>query len=291
MITKDLKKRVIQAIATNRPNFNSDASQARALGINSSQLSRINKGELEGVLSDPNWVTIARRLDVQIGKAIEWKTAKTPVFNFIYEQLEACQKKSISAIFCDEAGIGKTYTAKTYVKQNKYAVYIDCSQVKSKQKLIRKIAKEFGINSKGRYQDVYEDLVSYLQAIPLSNPLIILDEAGDLNYEAFLECKALWNATEKCCGWYMMGADGLKNKIESNRSRQKVGYDEIFDRYGKKFQKKTPEGKDDLEEFTKLQVALVVKANAPTTNIQKIYGATNGSLRRVFIELQKQANL
>lgn len=102
--------------------------------------------------------------------------------------------------------IGKTFTAKAYVKQHKHAVYVDCSQVKTKLKLIRYIAKEFGVTSNGRYSDVYEDLVAYLRTI--DTPLVILDEAGDLQYEAFLELKALWNATERCCAWYMMGADG-----------------------------------------------------------------------------------
>lgn len=54
--------------------------------------------------------------------------------------------------------IGKTFTAKAYVKQHKHAVYVDCSQVKTKLKLIRYIAKEFGVTSNGRYSDVYEDL-------------------------------------------------------------------------------------------------------------------------------------
>ena len=61
---------------------------------------------------------------------------------------------------------------------------MDCSQVKTKLKLIRYIAKEFGVTSNGRYSDVYEDLVAYLRTI--DTPLVILDEAGDLQYEAFL---------------------------------------------------------------------------------------------------------
>lgn len=288
MITTGIKKKVIGAISDNRLNFKSDAQQARYLDINSAQLSRIKKHEFEGVLSEAKWVTLARKLDVQIGTALEWKTAKTPVFNFVYGQLSTCQEKSISGILCDDAGIGKTYTAKVYVKRNKYAVYIDCSQVKTKQKLVRQICKELGVDNRGRYQDVYEDLVFYLRSI--DKPIIILDEAGDLNYDAFLECKGLWNATERCTAWYMMGADGLKKKIENNRGRKKVGYAEIFDRYGNKFQKATPEGKEALDEFTKLQVALVVKANKPKTDIQKVYASTGGSLRRVFIELQKQSS-
>lgn len=39
------------------------------------------------------------------------------------------------------------------------------------------------MSSYGRYGDVYEDLVAYLRTI--DTPLIVLDEAGDLQYEAF----------------------------------------------------------------------------------------------------------
>lgn len=76
------------------------------------------------------------------------------------------------------------------------------------------------MDSKGHYADVYEDLVYYLRSI--EHPLIILDEAGDLQYEAFLELKALWNATERCCAWYMMGADGLKEKSTVPLSARKL---------------------------------------------------------------------
>ena len=77
------------------------------------------------------------------------------------------------------------------------------------------------MTSNGRYSDVYEDLVAYLRTI--DTPLVILDEAGDLQYEAFLELKALWNATERCCAWYMMGADGLKGEDQPRHRRQEGG--------------------------------------------------------------------
>jgi hypothetical protein len=110
----------------------------------------------------------------------------------------------------------------------------------------------------GRYQDVYKDLVFYLRSI--QNPLIILDEAGDLEYPAFLELKALWNATDRSCGWYMMGADGLKAKIERNLEHLKVGYAEILSRMGNRFQKITPSGTDKTD-FIRQQVHLIGVAN------------------------------
>lgn len=280
MITTEFKHRIIAAIATDRNNFPSASKQAVSLDIQSAQLSRINNGDTEQVLSDQKWLSIARRLNVSINASRNWQVAKTDTFLFIYSQLQHCQENSVSGLMCDMADIGKTFTAREYVKNNKNAVFIDCSQVKSKQKLIRKIAQEFGVNHTGKYAEVYADLVYYLQSI--LNPIVVLDEAGDLDYPAFLELKALWNATENHCAWYMIGADGLKAKIEGNRARKKVGYAEIFSRFGSNYQKISPDGKDALETFTKTQLALVCKANIINANIQQIYAQTSGSLRKTF---------
>ena len=181
MITTDIKNKILAAIKANRANYPSDAKHAASLGITTSVYSAVKNGQTDRVLSDANWISIARKLGVSLRGEIEWKVAKTPTFQFITAQLEACQGSGISAIMCDLPNIGKTFTARHYVKTHPNAIYIDCSQVKTKLKLVRKIAGEFGVDSKGRYADVYEDLVYYLRSI--ENPLIILDEAGDLQYE------------------------------------------------------------------------------------------------------------
>ena len=282
----DLKTKILQAIKNHRENYKSDAQHARVLGINTAQYSRINNGEFEKVISEPKWITLARLLNVQLKDTATWLTVETETFNYITDQLEACQNRSLSAIFCDRAGIGKTHAGQDYANRNKNAVYIDCSQVKSKQKLIRQIAREFGVEYNGRYADIYEDLVFYIKTIP--NPLIILDEAGDLNYDAFLELKALWNATPYCCGWYMMGADGLKQKINRQYNLKKVGFAEILDRFGNDYKRVSPEGKDAVKEFDLQQVALISKANKSILPPLKMYAKTLGSLRKVRTEIEKQ---
>lgn len=286
MINQEIKKQIIEAAKEARSTlYHSQGKMAVALDVNPGVLTRLLAGETEKILSDAKWVSIARRLGVQLSGEKPWKTALTPAYQHIYAQLEACQMRNTSALLCDMADLGKTHTARCYVKENKYAVYIDCSQVKTKQKLIREIAKEFGVGNTGKYADVYGDLVFYLRTIP--NPLIILDEAGDLDYPAFLELKALWNATEGACGFYMMGADGLKEKVERARSARKVGYAELFSRFGSRYQKVSPDGKEALEEFQRAQVAMVAKVNREDINIQELIGKVNGSLRRVKIEIAK----
>lgn len=289
MITTEIKHRVIAALEQRRNNFSgSDAKFAVSIGINHAQYSRIKNGEMDRVLSDQNWLSLARLLEIQIGNRPMWNIARTPVFDFITGQLQFCQENAASRLLCDIADIGKTFTARAYVRTHKNVVYVDCSQVKTRQKLVRFIAKEFGVGHTGKYSDVYADLVFYLRSLP--SPLIILDEAGDLEYAAFLELKALWNATERCCGWYMMGADGLKEKIRRSIDHKKVGYTELFSRYGSRYQKTSPDSRDDMRQFKSVHAALIIKANTPAgvkVDIQSLIARTDYSLRRIQDELRK----
>lgn len=286
MITTEYKHKIMAAITANRTNYPSDAKHAAALGMTTSVYSAVKKGQTDRVLSDGAWVSIARRLGVNLRGEVEWQAAKTATFEFVSAQLEACQQSSLSGILCDLPNIGKTFTARHYVKNHRNAVYIDCSQVKTKLKLIRSIASEFGVTTRGRYSDIYDDLVYYLRSI--DRPLIILDEAGDLQYEAFLELKALWNASERCCAWYMMGADGLRAKITRSIESQKVGYTEMLSRYGDRYARVTPDDGRDREAFLREQARVVAMANAPEgTDIGSIVRKTAGGLRRVYTEIEK----
>ena len=285
-ITNEVKQRIAGAIASDRENYPSDNRHATALGISASVYNAIKRGNYDRQVSDAGWVGIARRLGVQLRAEMPWMAAKTPTYVFISKQLEACQDSGLSAILCDMPNIGKTFTAKAYVKQHRNAVYVDCSQVKTKLKLVRFIAKEFGVGANGRYSDVYADLVAYLRTI--DTPLIVLDEAGDLQYEAFLELKALWNATERCCAWYMMGADGLKEKINRAIEGKKVGYTEMLSRYGDTYSRVTPDDARERDKFLRAQAAIVAKVNAPEgSDIARIVNATGGGLRRVYTEIEK----
>lgn len=291
MITNDFKQKILAAIAEQRATFyGSDAKFAVSLGISGSQYSRVKNGETDRVLSDANWITLARTLGVNVNDDTEWKAANTPVFQFVNAQLEMCQREGLSSMLCDFSDIGKTFAAKHYAKTHANAVYIDCSNVKTKTALIRRIAQLFGMGSTGWYPDVYADLVFYIKTLP--TPLIILDEAGDLKHEAFLELKALWNSTEHCCGFYMMGADGLQQRFRMNMTNRLVGYTELFSRFGKRYGKVIPAG-DEAKRVLEMTALMIIKANAPAgSDYNRILRNTMGedgrpSLRRIYNELAK----
>jgi DNA transposition AAA+ family ATPase len=286
MITEELQKKIALAISVARHNYPSDAKHAASLGISTGAYSSIKSGSTAKILSEASWLMIARKLDVNLREKMEWKAAETPVFQFVTAQLEACQQSGLSALLCDLPNIGKTFTAKHYARTHSNVVYVDCSQVKSRRQLVCYIAAEFGLNAAGRYKDVYQNLVYYIDSI--YTPLIILDEAGDLSYEAFLELKALWNATEHRCGWYMMGADGLHEKIKTNIDNKKVGYTELYSRFGNCYNRVTPEDGKDRTAFLKGQAHIVATVNLPAgTDVESIVRLSEGGLRRVYTEVEK----
>ena len=85
-----------------------------------------------------------------------------------------------------------------------------------------------------------------------------------------------------------MGADGLQEKITRAIEGKKVGYTEMFSRYGDTYSKVTPDDAKEREKFMKAQAAIVAKVNAPSdADINRIVNASKGGLRRVYTEIEK----
>jgi hypothetical protein len=229
------REKIIEALLNYRKNqFDGTDSQfAKIFDINASAFNRLKKGERERIIRDDKLVTIGRKLEVHWRDAAPWKIVETEVYQYITEQLKYCKQNSIARIYCDLADVGKTTAAKAFMLREKNVFYLDCSKVKARTQFVRALARVVGVNDKGSIAGVIADTVYMIQCI--DRPLVILDEAGDLHYEAWLEIKAFWNALEGYCGWYMMGADGLRVKIENNVRNKKVGYAEIFRRFGSEF--------------------------------------------------------
>jgi hypothetical protein len=247
VITDEFKTKVLTALECGREHFTGDDRQfARKLSLHPNDYAKLKNGKTIGVLSNPQWISLARELDINPNER-KWNMARTDVFNVIEEDILFCQKYSKSKICADACGIGKTFAAKYLSRKLVNCFYVDASQAKTKQLFVRLIAKTIGLDHDKTYTKVVADVKYYLRILP--NPLIIIDEAGDLDYAAFLELKELWNATEGVCGWYLIGADGLKAKIDRGITNKRVGYREIFSRYSDRYTTTVPSGKKERQNF------------------------------------------
>jgi DNA transposition AAA+ family ATPase len=301
MITGEQQQKIVAVAREREALYGSATRFAKYLDINPAIWSRLKAGETEGVLSHGKWVSMARKLGLNLGNEKEWITANTPVYQFVTAQLEVCQQQRQSSMLCDASDIGKTYAARVYAATHRNVAYVDCSQAKSKQQLVKCIANAFGVGSNARYSELYADLVAYVKAI--ESPLIILDEAGDLSHSAFLEIKALWNAVSNYCGFYMIGADGLEALMRRSIEYKRVGYTELFSRFGKKYGSvfrpdnyTDPDVRNlmtDRETVLRKSAAMIIKANmANGDDVNRILNKAMGddrnpSLRRIYDDLSK----
>lgn len=271
-LPNEFKMQVITALFDARSRFSgSDAQFAKQYGINAAVYSRLKnlEGEsYEGLISDAKLLEIGLKLDVSTN-ARKWQTVETDVFKAIHESVVFCQTYSKSMMLVDDAGIGKTYTAKHLSRTLKNCFYLDATQAKGKTEFIRMFARALGVDDKDKIVRVKNQIKYVLKVLP--HPVVIIDEAGDLDDKTFLEIKEIWNATEGCCGWFMMGADGLQHKVERNINNKKPGFTEIFSRFGERYNKVVPQEKQEKLSFYKKLITDVIKANmTDQTKLQEV---------------------
>jgi hypothetical protein len=268
-LTTDFKENVVSALLVQRENYSgSDTDFSRQYGIDKSVYNRLKKGEREKLIADAKWLNLGRELGISLTER-QWNTARTEVFSMIEEEVLFCKEWSKGRIFADDCGIGKTYTAKYLSRSLKNCFYVDASQCKTKHAFIRALAKAVGVGEKGKISDIKADTKYYLKMLP--KPIIIIDEAGDLEYTAFLELKEYWNATDGCCGWYLLGADGLREKMERGKRAKKVGYAEMFSRLSENYSAAVPFERTEKLNFYKKLITDVLSVNMEDkTQLQKV---------------------
>ena len=268
-LTNEFKNRVVAALAVARDNYDgSDAAFAKKIGISSSIYNRVKGGVIDKIMRPEQWLSIGRLLDVSPDER-KWNMARTEVFDVIEEEVKFCQEFAKSKIFVDDCAIGKTYSAKYLSRTLKNCFYVDASQCKTKIAFARALAKCIGVESLGTYVAIKENIKYYLNVI--QKPIVIIDEAGDLSTEAFLDIKELWNATDGACGWYMLGADGLRAKIERGINGKRNGYKEIFSRMSDKFTSVVPNGRQDKITFYRKLITDVLSVNmSDKTQLNKV---------------------
>lgn len=245
--------------------FQSLSKFAKSLDLLSADMTNIKDRKYianPSLIGDNKWIKLARIVRYDKRKVVEWKTANTAVFNYVWSQLEACQSESITAILCDDAGIGKTYAAEMYAKKNKYAFHVDCCANPGKASFVRAIAQAVGVGRYGKLNDLIDDSVYALSQ--MDNPILILDEAGDLEHNSILILKRLYNALKGVCGFYLIGADGMKKKINSGIINEKLGFVEVFSRMGKSYKHIMPKLPQDKKSKMIEMAIQIGKANGLT---------------------------
>lgn len=240
-----------------------DMSFYRFYSVNEKICLKVKCGVTDGIMQDHEWLRLGRKLGY-FEKVRNWNLARTEVFDTIEEDIIFCQENAKAKICVDECGIGKTFAAKYLSKTRSNCFYVDASQGKTTLLFTQVLAKAIGLPGSGKHNELKEDIKCYLQMI--ENPLVIIDEAGDLGQNTLQDIKEFWNATEGYCGWYLMGADGLRYILERGIKARKPGFKEIFSRFSDRYTTTVPIGKEDRLHFYRRLVTDVLTVNMADTS-------------------------
>lgn len=259
-----ISKKLMEAYAAS--GFPSRAKYATSIGITSSDFSNIQNAtwkKNDKLIGVQKWLRIAHKVGFEWTAGQRWQTAPTLTYRAISKQLEVCKEEGMAAIFCDEAGIGKTHTAKEFCATHPNAFYVQGGSYPRKVGFVRALAQAVGLNpDKSTVEELIEDIVQYLKAV--ERPVIVVDEAGDLHNNVYLLLKRLYNELEFVCGFYLIGAGGLKKRIDSAVRLHTNGFEEVFSRFGGRFNTVLPQGAKERKEFMREEAILVAHTNALT---------------------------
>lgn len=267
-LTTDYKERVINALLAARENYSgSDSDFSRKWSIDKTVYSRLKKGYQEGLLSVGKYVEIGMELSVSTHDR-NWNMVRTDVFNLIEAEVQFCKAYSKGKIFVDKCAIGKTYSAKYLAQTIPNCFYVDMSQAKTPILFARALAKAIGAEHRGWTVKVKERIKYYLKLIP--SPIVIIDEAGEMDVKTVSELKEYYNALDGMCGWYALGANGLRNKLDDGIKHGTNGYEELFSRWSDRYSTIVPVDKKKRQEFYRRLCGSVLAANMKEHNNGKL---------------------
>lgn len=272
-ITKEIKDKVCDYLflelhrrKLSQAEFARIISLRHSIKFDKSVLSQIKfeKDRNYSVIKDSSWLILARHYRCLDDKS--WETVKTKAYITIQAHLEKCQEYGIWQVLCDRAGIGKSYAAREFERNNNNVMYVDCSEYSTKSDFVKYLAGQFGLSKNGSIDRLWREVTNEL--LLMYKPLLILDEFGDCADAVISLMKGLYNkanmGNQMELGCYFIGADNLQKRLIEGRRTSKRSYAEFWSRFNDRITKLNYQNQNKLfEQELYKEVEMIVDANLP----------------------------
>ncbi|MFB9862388.1 AAA family ATPase [Rufibacter immobilis] len=211
---------LIQYRAERQLDFAAVAKQAR---VRVDQLEKIERGNFEGIEEHR-----LMRLWQIINPAIyEQPVIETSNFNTVIKVCHAAQQHHLMVGLIGDTGLGKTTALNAYRRRANVFYVLYEKSMKPKQ-FFASLMQEMGINLKGSIHEMVKRAAHELNS--LTNPLIVIDEAGKLPVTLLMYLHDLRNLSQGNAGIVLAGMPYFKVNMETWISKQKEGVSEFYRR-------------------------------------------------------------
>ena len=145
------------------------------------------------------------------------------ISKYIFEIARICHTKGKIGVCVGKAGLGKTFAAKTYVKNYPDSILIESDSGYSAKSLLREIHRRLGLSGKGTVYDLMSVVINKLNQ---SGRLLIIDEAENLPYRALEITRRIHDKTG--VGILLLGRNILFENLKGFNNQ----YDQLYSRVG-----------------------------------------------------------
>ncbi|KAA2245521.1 ATP-binding protein [Chitinophaga agrisoli] len=228
-------------------------SQAKACAslrdVSEATIINMKSGKWDNI-SDGKWRTVAKQIgmDNQLSRFVE-----TMDFNTLILYFDLAREEGATFAITAPAGYGKTFTGKWYADsmKGKPVYYLQCASYWNKKYFLVELGKAMGINYRGMsVYDLMENIISELRT--QDQPLIILDEIDKLKDEVLLFFITFYNELNGLCGIVWTSTDAIKRRIEKGIRLNKMGYEEVYRRIGRRFIPLSGTNQQEVEELCEM---------------------------------------
>ncbi len=229
-MTNEQKTKARAALLRYVNNFDTPAQAAASLyGVSVSTLSLLRNNNCES-LSDELWIHIAH----QVGCVdTEWKPADTGAYLLLRILCADAQHYRMTYGIAIATGLGKTFTAHHYTRENADTFYIAGNEYYNRKSFMAALLHSAGQKAKGTVPEMMQQFADFIRE--RDEPLFILDDAHKLKDRVLHQAVILANSVAGCAGIVIMGDDRLRTRILDGVNEKRIGYDEIYKSIGRRF--------------------------------------------------------
>lgn len=152
---------------------------------------------------------------------------ETTDFKACTNACDAAKKHHLMVGIIGDTGMGKTTTLEAYAQRKNVFYVVYDKTMKPKQFFIA-LLREMGISFEGSINEMVNRIADELNTI--SNPLLIIDEAGKIIQTMILYLHVLRDKTHKNCGIVLGGMPYFKSNLIKFSNKEKEGYAEFYRR-------------------------------------------------------------
>jgi Cdc6-like AAA superfamily ATPase len=268
------QKKEIQLLTQQYVNSYDSQAKAAASIKDTSEATIINilKGRWDGI-SPEMW----RNVGKQVGYSDRKSTlVETLNFSTLLLYYSIAREHGETFALVARAGGGKSFTGKWYTNnmKGKNVYYIECAEHWNKKYFLLELLEAMGKNAGGL--NIYEMMKLIVTELrKQDHPLIIIDEVDKLDDKTLLFFITLYNQLHGLCGIVWTSTDAIVKRVDKAVSKNRIGFNEIFSRLGRKFIELPGLSKEELRE--------ICKANGISDEVEvnKVLNTCEGDVRRI----------